>query len=171
MTAPDTNAIRARIAGLDGFTPGSWRLSDVRAGHAIEGPTGRTVAAAHEQGLRDAGRQTKSNARLIAAAPDMHATILTLCDALEAERAENERLREALEWVEEQRVSAEERSTYIRAPEDPAVKMLCERFGYGAVMDSASRQWIRKDPRGAFYIGGCVGDRTARAALSQKEEG
>ena len=36
------------------------------------------------------------------AAPDMHATILALCDALDADRVENERLRgmlaEAIQW-------------------------------------------------------------------------
>ena len=36
--------------------------------------------------------QVRQNARLIAAAPDMHATILALCDALDELRAENERL-------------------------------------------------------------------------------
>ena len=39
---------------------------------------------------------------------------------------------------------------------DHLVKKLCEQHGYGAVMDSASRQWIKKDPTGAFYIGGCL---------------
>lgn len=32
----------------------------------------------------------------------------------------------------------------ITAPEDAEVKALCERHGYGAVMDSASRQWEAK---------------------------
>lgn len=45
----------------------------------------------------------------------------------------------------------------IQAPEDPAVLALCERHGFGAVMDSAQRQWARKDPVGAFTIGPCVG--------------
>lgn len=47
--------------------------------------------------------------------------------------------------------------TQIMAPEDPEVLALCERLGFGAVMDSAMRQWIRRDPVGAFYIGGCIG--------------
>lgn len=49
------------------------------------------------------------------------------------------------------------RAIHIKAPEDTAVEILCERYGYGAVMDSAARLWARKDPRGAFYIGGCLG--------------
>lgn len=59
-------------------TKAPWKLSDVRGGNAIEGPSGRTVAAAHEQGLRDAGRQTKANARLIALAPALAAEVLQL---------------------------------------------------------------------------------------------
>ena len=38
----------------------------------------------------------RSNARLIAAAPDMRETILALCDALDELRVDNERLRTAL---------------------------------------------------------------------------
>ena len=45
----------------------------------------------------------------------------------------------------------------IYAPEDPAVLALCEHYGYGAVMDSAARQWRRRDPMGAFTCGPCIG--------------
>ena len=48
----------------------------------------------------------------------------------------------------------------ITAPEDAMVRELCERFGYGAVMDSAARQWREKDPDGAFSVGPCVGTLT-----------
>jgi hypothetical protein len=41
------------------------------------------------------------------------------------------------------------------APEDAAVDALCERFGYGAVMDAAARLWARRDPRGALTVGPC----------------
>ena len=44
----------------------------------------------------------------------------------------------------------------IQAPEDAAVRALCERVGYGAVMDSAARQWRANDPQGAFLVGPCV---------------
>lgn len=48
---------------------------------------------------------------------------------------------------------------------DGAVRDLCERFGYGAVMDSASRQWIKKDSVGAYYIGGCLAARNLDRAV------
>jgi len=37
---------------------------------------------------------------------------------------------------------------------DHMVKSLSEHYGYGAVMDSAARQWALKDSIGAFYIAG-----------------
>ena len=58
----------------------------------------------------------------------------------------------------------------ISAPEDAAVEEICEKYGYGAVMDAASRLWARKPyGSGAFYVGGCIGfksDDEARAALA-----
>jgi hypothetical protein len=53
----------------------------------------------------------------------------------------------------------------IEAPEDAAVRALCERVGYGAVMDSAARQWRRQDPHGAFTVGPCVS--SVRKALGR----
>lgn len=82
--------------------------------------------------------------------------------------AENAKLREAQKWQDEQRARAFLRR-FIVAPEDRAVADLCERHGYGAVMDAASRIWARKDGIGAFYVGGCIGfrsDEEARAALT-----
>ncbi|MFA6064089.1 MAG: hypothetical protein WC736_15980 [Gallionella sp.] len=63
-----------------------------------------------------------------------------------------------------------ERAKSIRAPEDGFIKILCEEYGYGAVMDSAARQWFKKDPVGAHTSGACAATvrRTldmARAAL------
>ncbi|MFV1538731.1 hypothetical protein [Phaeobacter sp. JH204B] len=87
-------------------------------------------------------------------------------------QAENARLREALEWFEKHRLDAIARAGAITAREDCEVNVLCEKYGYGAVMDSAARQWACKpDGRsGAFFVGGCIGDTTARAALSQTGE-
>lgn len=70
----------------------------------------------------------------------------------------------------QQRVSAMRRR-HMNAPEDPHVAVLCERYGYGAVMDAASRLWARKDSLGAFYVGGCIGLRSDEeaVALIQKE--
>jgi hypothetical protein len=60
--------------------------------------------------------------------------------------------------------NAVQRATNIHAPEDIEIEALCERLGYGAVMDAAMRLWMRKDPNGAFVIGGCAG--SYRAVLS-----
>jgi hypothetical protein len=63
---------------------------------------------------------------------------------------------------------------HMTAPEDAEVEVLCERHGYGAVMDAASRLWARKPHgSGAFYVGGCIGftsDEEARAALDTRSE-
>lgn len=48
----------------------------------------------------------------------------------------------------------------LEAPEDAEVKALCERIGYGAVMDSAARQCRRKNDSGAFVVGPCIGTLT-----------
>ncbi len=57
------------------------------------------------------------------------------------------------------------RADTTSAREDAEVRALCERVGYGAVMDAASRLWIRKDPLGAFVVGPCAG--TVRALLAK----
>ena len=36
------------------------------------------------------------------------------------------------------------RARGVDAPEDSQIMLLCERLGYGAVMDSAARQWYMK---------------------------
>ncbi len=43
-------------------------------------------------------------------------------------------------------LSLDIRAKGIHAGEDAAVKELCERHGYGAVMDSAARQWHLQTP-------------------------
>lgn len=43
------------------------------------------------------------------------------------------------------------------AVEDAAVLALCERHGFGAVMDSAARQWFARDRIGSFVVGPCAG--------------
>ena len=42
-------------------------------------------------------------------------------------------------------------------PYDAAVLQLCEEWGFGAIMQSASRQWKTKDPAGALRVGGVYG--------------
>ena len=62
------------------------------------------------------------------------------------------------------------RATAIQAPEDAEVRALCERIGYGAVMDSAARQWFLKDKFGAHTVGPCAATvRDIPAALIQHE--
>lgn len=83
-------------------------------------------------------------------------------------------LREAVDEQTKARAQHWLRRT-MTAPEDAEVEALCERCGYGAVMDAASRLWARKPHgSGAFYIGGCIGfksDEEARAALATQEAG
>ena len=92
----DTKAIRAQMEALTGFTAGPWRDED----GVIQSQT--TV---WQNGVKQVGWDyatiraevtddwdQAANARLIAAAPDMHATILALCDALDDAKAEIERL-------------------------------------------------------------------------------
>ncbi len=45
------------------------------------------------------------------------------------------------------------RAKYIHATEDAEIAVLCERLGYGAVMDAAARAWFLKDPVGAHTCG------------------
>lgn len=63
------------------------------------------------------------------------------------------------------REDAYQRSIYIKDPRDEEIRKLCEKWGYGAVMDSAMRQWIQKDQMGAFYIGGCLGYKNGKPSL------
>ena len=66
--------------------------------------------------------------------------------------AEAVRLRKILK---ERLTEAAIRAQHISAPEDSIVGELCERIGYGAVMDAASRLWMKKSGGGAFIIAGC----------------
>jgi hypothetical protein len=53
-------------------------------------------------------------------------------------------------------------------PEDRLVKALCEEWGYGAVMSSASRLWAREVGDGAFAFGPCILTvKQAREALKE----
>ena len=96
MTEPDTKAIRAQMEALTGFTAGPWRDEDgvIQSQTVIWQNGVKQVGwdyAAIRAEVTDDWDQA-ANARLIAAAPDMHATILALCDALDELRDENERL-------------------------------------------------------------------------------
>ena len=92
MSAPPSTEDLARLA--EAITPGPWRRNiENTVCNQIDGEhhaicTDQFCYAPEEQ--QDANAE--ANARLIAAAPDMHATILALCDELDELRAENERL-------------------------------------------------------------------------------
>lgn len=49
------------------------------------------------------------------------------------------------------------RAENINAKEDEVIKQLCEHIGYGAVMDSAARQWYLKDNLGCHTTYHCFG--------------
>ena len=96
MTAPDTKAIRAQMEALTGFTAGPWRDEDgVIQSQTVVWQNGvKQVGwdyAAIRAEVTDDWDQA-ANARLIAAAPDMHATILALCDALDTEQSKVRRM-------------------------------------------------------------------------------
>lgn len=73
-------AIKAQMAALTGFTEGPWRLETLSPSHGhyyddhIVEDYGAGLSVAYSD---------RANARLIAAAPDMHATILALCDKVD----------------------------------------------------------------------------------------
>lgn len=72
--------------------------------------------------------------------------------------------------MQDSALSLKVRAENIKAPEDAEIKKLCERIGYGAVMDSAARQWYLIDPVGCHTTYHCYGvvkqvTETIRAAL------
>ncbi len=185
MSEPTTHPLAADAAqALQGVTDliarlDSWKLAwgDLPsiAPHVADAPgmtTGGVIADTQEA----AAALTALSEQNVALAAQV-AELVRKYDALgrlleqteiraEAAEAKVARLEGALELQEQQRVDAFNRR-HLNAPEDPHVYVLCERYGYGAVMDAASRLWARKDSMGAFYIGGCIGINPARAALTE----
>lgn len=74
---------------------------------------------------------------------------------------------EALVWIAGRQSEAKERLHMVHGPEDTSVRGLCTKYGYGAIMDSAARQWGENDNSGAFFIGGCLGDTSVANALTR----
>ena len=86
----DTAAIRAQMEALAGFTPGPWDTETDLPYNTMPRVSGADGSLICECGNVSTDQdQWESDARLIAAAPDMRATIIALCD-------EVERLRTAL---------------------------------------------------------------------------
>ena len=103
MTSPDTKEIRAQMEAMAGFTAGPWSANCPREErivgrmHRVLNPEDYPAAFVPawdrpQAGQVDGTDEAIANARLIAAAPDIYATILALCDALDEMRAEIERL-------------------------------------------------------------------------------
>lgn len=65
------------------------------------------------------------------------------------------RLRVVLDLMDEEGERAQALQGHV--PGDPEVLALCERVGFGAVIDSAARQWWLRDPLGAHLSGPCAG--------------
>lgn len=72
---------------------------------------------------------------------------MTLAKAVEAARAALDDLID----LQKSALSLDARANGITAPEDKSVRALCERHGYGAVMDSAARQWHLRDGNGGGH--------------------
>lgn len=115
---------------------------------------------------------------------DLHATTLTnltpgalgrlQTEGMRARRSEAD-LTERLRIAEEALVEVEEvlnlsdpdgRRLAIRAPEDLPVAVLCETWGYGAVMDSAARLWRLKP----LHSGGDLAAHTHGAAAGTVQD-
>lgn len=84
-----------------------------------------------------------------------------ICDRITALEKENAELRKALDETAEvldlMDSDGVRAAAFNNVPEDGLIRELCERIGYGAVMDSAARQWFKKDSVGAITTGTCAG--------------
>lgn len=168
-----TDLTREQIeALLDGATQGPWQADGEPWNRIVwSSAENRVCFMAHSNGLDDARDIATSN--LVAAAPNIARQLIATMPALAEAQKREAGLREAAAEQMNHRADAMLRR-HMNAPEDREVGRLCLRFGYGAVMDAASRLWARNDSLGAFYIGGCIGMRSddeARAALSAAPTG
>ena len=70
---------------LDGATPGAWAVNPKAATNVEAGRRGVAACGGYFDNTSDGAYavENEANARLIAAAPDMHATILSLYDEME----------------------------------------------------------------------------------------
>ena len=83
----DLTAIRAQMEALEGFTPGPWRVSPTDDTTVINRDRNVVAEIDGDYNEPDLWPIMEANACIIAAAPEMHATILTLCDEVERLRA------------------------------------------------------------------------------------
>jgi len=153
-------------------------LSDAEVGgieiDGVDNASQRTFDALIEWGRRWQGRAVEAERERDAARADTRTIYSDLCRIDAEQDAEIATLREQvgrLEGaVEDLTTGHEYWDRNISVLEDVEVFALCERHGYGAVMDSASRLWARKDKNGSFVVGVCrVFARRALAAAEDKE--
>ena len=97
MTSPDTKVIKAQMEALSGFAPGPWKVSPTDDTNVITHDREMVAEIAGDYNDPDLWPIMEADTRLIAAAPDMHATSLALCDALDEAMAEIVRLRRMLD--------------------------------------------------------------------------
>ena len=87
--------------------------------------------------------------------------IIDRCASAEAIEEENKRLREALteakSLLELSDYNGDRAKNIKDEPLDSLIKKICETSGYGAVMDSAARQWFLKDKPGSITTGASSG--------------
>ena len=186
MTAPDTKAIRAQMESLAGHTMGPWHLcahlanddengcscgyrgviyGPQREGYAVCQP-GHEPAPEGQEGTeppRYERSQEVRNARLIAVAPDMRETILTLCAEIERLRADREQGGKDYCNMMDQRDALHVYAKKLEAALRPFVEYVHDDFRRG----KATYELVATDRAGGGLIG-AEDLRRARAALAQK---
>ena len=97
----DTAAEREKLAALQGYTPGPWDNSGPGdlVGTMIDDRYEWSCIAIIGEVDRHHKSEKTANANLIAAAPELHSALTAALDEIDASRAENKSLREALRDV------------------------------------------------------------------------
>lgn len=82
-----------------------------------------------------------------------------------------ESLRELID-LQQSALSLKKRAENIFAPEDKIIQELCEKIGYGAVMDSAARLWYLKSGGSCHTTYHCfsVVESVTKEALKELED-
>lgn len=95
MTKPiDTVTIRSRLEALSGFTKKAWSATGFCRVRREDGSWHESSKISVQRGVY--GSMSPQDARLAAAAPELHAVTASLCDELDEARAEIARLRAEL---------------------------------------------------------------------------
>jgi len=116
--------------------------------------------------LRALNERHRKNDSWMSHSPDKTDGILDTIDHLYAKCAALEKVKVELEFIRD----INDQRAKVKAPEDKEIFELCERLGYGAVMDSAGRQWRKKSGIAAHAVGSCIGSIEAALAAYDAEE-